>query len=113
MRGLPVTELSCRLRLDDVVDPGRAATEVLLGGLDDLEAGDAGERRARRERKPLGVAEVARVLERHAHGQWVPRRTRSDICEQLADVADFAETAAPSSRATRRALSDESRNRRS
>ena len=59
---LAVAELAGCLGLDDVVDPGRAAAEVLFCGLDDLEPGNARERRVRGERKPLRVAEMARVL---------------------------------------------------
>ena len=61
---LAVAELTGRVRLHDVVDPGRPAADVLLRRLDDLEPGDPRERRPRREREPLGVAEVARVLQR-------------------------------------------------
>ena len=37
---LAVAELACGVGLRDVVDPRRAAAEVLLGRLDDHEAGD-------------------------------------------------------------------------
>ncbi len=42
---LAVAELARGLRLHDVVDAGRPAAEVLLGGLDDLERRDPAERR--------------------------------------------------------------------
>ena len=41
--GLAVSERPCRLRLHEVVDPGRAAAELLLSRLDELELGDAAE----------------------------------------------------------------------
>ena len=59
---LAVAELACRLRLDDVVDPGRAAAEILLGGLDDRQAWDPLEQRLPGGGQSLGVPEVARVL---------------------------------------------------
>ena len=62
MSRFAVAELAGCLGLDDVVDPGRAAAEVLFCGLDDLEPGNARERRVRREGKPLRVAKMARVL---------------------------------------------------
>ena len=62
MAGLPIAELACGLRLDDVVDPGRAAAEILLGGLDDRQAGNPLEQRLPGGGQSLGVAEVARVL---------------------------------------------------
>ena len=51
------------LGLDEVVDPGAAAAEMLLGRLDELEAGDRAEQRARLVADALGMAEVARLLE--------------------------------------------------
>ena len=42
---------------------------------------------ARRERQALGVAEVARVLERDPHGQRMARRPWRRLGEQFADVA--------------------------
>ena len=84
---LAVAELAGSLGLDEVVDPSRTAAEVLLVRLDDLEAGDAGERRASRERQLLGVAEVARVLERDLHAERMTRRTRWRLREQFTDVA--------------------------
>ena len=74
VRRLAVAELARRLRLDDVVDPGGAAAEVLLGRLDDLEPGNPGERRPRGERQPLGVPQVARVLQREPQRERVARR---------------------------------------
>ena len=85
---LSLAELARRIGLDDVVDPGRSAAEVLLGGLDDLERGDARERRARCERQALRVTEVAGVLERDAEGERMPRRARLRRLEQLAHVAN-------------------------
>src|SRR5829696_764338 len=45
--GLAVAEVRGRLGLDDVVDPGAAAADLLLGRLEALEAGDRVEQRAR------------------------------------------------------------------
>ncbi len=45
VRCLAVAELAGGVGLHDVVDPGRSAAEILLGGLGDLEPGDAAERR--------------------------------------------------------------------
>ena len=41
----------------------------------------------RRQRQPLRVAQVARVLQRDAQGERVPGRPRLDAREELADVA--------------------------
>ena len=87
VRGLAVAQLARGLRLRDVVDPGRPAAEILLGGLDDLEAGDPAERRARGEREALGVPEVAGVLQRHLHRQRMPGRAGRRLAEKLPDVA--------------------------
>ncbi len=43
VRGLALAQLAGGLRLRDVVDARRPAAEILLGGLDDLEPGDATE----------------------------------------------------------------------
>ncbi len=43
VRGLALAQLARGLRLRDVVDPRGPAAEILLGGLDDLEAGDPAE----------------------------------------------------------------------
>ena len=62
MARLPLAELARRIGLDDVVDPRRAAADVLFGRFYELELWDSRERRARNERKPLRVAEVTGVL---------------------------------------------------
>ena len=58
--GLAVAELARGLGLHDVVDPGRAAADVLLGGLDDLE---------RRECGRATLARPAAALERDGGGR--------------------------------------------
>ena len=60
LRRLAVAELARGLGLDDVVDPGRAAAEVLLGRLDDVEP------RATRHPLPLRVALQDSCHLRHA-----------------------------------------------
>ena len=62
VRCLPVAEVACCLRLDDVVDPGRTAADVLLGRLDDPQAGDPAEERQPGRREPLCMSQVAGVL---------------------------------------------------
>src|SRR2546423_71047 len=76
-------------RLDDVVDPGAAAADVLLRGLQSLEPGNRIEHRARRCRHALRVPEVARVLERDAERQRPPLGTR--LAQQLRDVDDVCD----------------------
>ena len=90
VRSLAVTELSSGVRLDDVVDPGRSAAEILLGGLDHFEVGDAPKRRERRDGQALSVSEVARILQRDRAGQRVARRAGRRLGEELADVANLA-----------------------
>ncbi len=84
---LAVAELAGRVGLDDVVDPGGAAAQVLLRRLDYLEPRNPAQRRERRERQALRVPEVAGVLERDRCRQRVPRRPRECLGEQFADVA--------------------------
>ena len=59
---LAVTELACGDRLRDVVDPRRAAAQILLRRLDDGQTRDALEQRPPRGGEPLRVTEVTRVL---------------------------------------------------
>src|SRR2546423_9432647 len=66
VRGLALAERARRLRLDEVVDAGAAAADLLLGRLDELEAGDRAKQLARLGADALGVREVAGVLERDA-----------------------------------------------
>ena len=73
--------------LGDVVDAGAAAADVLLGGLDHRQPGDAPQRDGGRERQPLRVPEMARVLHRHLQVERVARRPRLDLGEELAQVA--------------------------
>ena len=54
VRRLAVAERARRLRLDEVVDAGAAAAELLLGRLDELEPGDRAEQRTRLARAPAG-----------------------------------------------------------
>ncbi len=74
--GLAVAELDRGLRLDEVVDPGAAAAEMLLGRLDELEAGDRAEQRARLVADALGMAEVARLLEGDSELERMQSRLR-------------------------------------
>ena len=50
------------LGLEQVVDAGRAAAQLPLGGLEQLQAGDAAQQLARLRAHPLGVGEVAGVV---------------------------------------------------
>ena len=87
MPGLAVAELGRGLRLDDVVDPGAAAADVLLGGLDPLEPGDRVEHRARRARNALRVSEMAGILERDAERQRLSFGAR--LGQKLGHVDDI------------------------
>ena len=87
MRGLAVAERACRFRLDEVVDAGAAAAELLLGRLDELELRNRAKQRARLGADALGVAEVACLLVGDTERQRVQLR-RSAGDEQLGDVRD-------------------------
>ena len=82
---LPVAELARRLGLGDVVDPGRAAAEVLLGRLDDGEPGDPLEQRLPGGRQPLCVPEVAGVLVGDGELEW-PEPGELDVPQCLGHV---------------------------
>ena len=74
VRRLAVAELPGSVGLGDVVDPGAAAADVLLGGLDHREAGNPPQRDRRGERESLGVPEMARVLHRDREVERVAGR---------------------------------------
>ena len=119
VRRLAVAELPCGVGLGDVVDAGAAAADVLLGGLDDRQAGDAPQRDGRRERQPLRVPEVARVLHRDREVQRMACRPGRDALEELAEVAHARSRTPPHARPRRgrrraraRAPSDATRSRR-
>ena len=86
VRRLPLAELRGGLGLDEVVDPGAPAADRLLGRLDELEARDRAEQRARRVADPLRVAEVAGVLVGDPQRELVPLGARLELGEQLVDV---------------------------
>ena len=77
------------LGLDEVVDAGRAAAELPLRGLLELQPRDGVEQRARLGAHLLRVGEVAGVVVGDAHRQRVARRLRLELREQLAHVADL------------------------
>src|SRR4051812_211781 len=62
VRSFALAELRGGRRLSEVVDPGAAAADRLLRRLEQLEAGDRTENRARRVSDALRVAEMAGVL---------------------------------------------------
>ena len=112
---LAVAELARSLRLRDAVDPGRAAADVLLGGLDDLEAWNPRERGVHRERKTLRVPQMARILNRHLQRERVPRCAWWGLGEELARRrGPWRRTPRPARhRGASRAPSGASRSRRS
>ena len=73
VRGLAVAELGRRLRVEQVVDAGRAAAELRLGDLPQLQPGDAAQQLARLGPDALGVGQVAGVVVGDGHRQRVPR----------------------------------------
>ena len=83
--------------LDDVVDAGRPAAEVLIGRLDNLESRNPSECGAGGEGQPLCVAEMAGILERDGQRQRMAPRTRSRRRDELAHVNLAANSAARSS----------------
>ena len=88
VRRLALAERRRRLRLDDVVDPGTAAADLLLRRLD--AARDPGSRRAARAAATAtrcAWREVARVLEGDPQRQRMPLRARPAASE-LGDVDD-------------------------
>ncbi len=85
--GLAVPELARGLGVEDVVDPGRAAAQLGLGDLPQLEAGDRAEQPPRLGAHALGVREVAGVVVGHGHLERVADRDRPELVEDLGDVA--------------------------
>src|SRR5262249_45316639 len=74
LRRLAIAQLARGLRLDEVVDPGAPAAEVLLVRLDELAPRDRPQQRSRLLAYALGVPEMAGLLERHAPLEPVERR---------------------------------------
>ena len=105
VRGLAGAELACRLRLRDVVDARRAAADVLLGRLDELELRDPPEQGAPCRRQSLGVAHVTRVLvgdpQRERMESW-----QIDVGERLGEV-DRGDAALLEVRAAPRRVDDD------
>ena len=87
LRGLAVAELLRGVRLDEVVDAGAAAAQLLLGRLDELELRDRAQQRPRLGAHALRVAEVAGLLVGDAQRQRVPLR-RTARGDELRDVGD-------------------------
>jgi len=71
MSRFAVAELGRRRSLDDVVDAGAAAADVLLRGLEPLEPGDRVEHRARCTGDALRMAQV--------HESWKATRSGSGL----------------------------------
>ena len=84
-RALRSAQLGRRLGLDQVVDPGRAAADLPLGRLDQLELGDRAQQLARLLPHALGVGEVAGVVvgdpqrQRACARRAARRRPRSSV----------------------------------
>src|SRR3954466_12357237 len=85
---LAVPELLGRFGVEDVPDAGRAAADVLLRDLSQLDAGDAAEQLAGLVADALRVAEVAGVVVRDTHRQRMAGRDGACLGEDLRDVAD-------------------------
>src|SRR5437868_5735445 len=77
VRRLALAELPRSGGLEDVVDARTAAADLLLGRLEQRQAGNLGERRARLRLDALRVLQVARVLERDAELQPPALRARA------------------------------------
>ena len=85
---LPLSQLPRRLRLNQVVDPGAAAAQVLFGERQQLDARNLLQQIARLLADALGVGEVAGVVVGDAQVQRVARRARlAELDQQLVDVA--------------------------
>ena len=95
-------------RLHEVVDAGAAAAELLLGGLEQVEARESRcKRRARLGGDPLRVLQVARVLERDAELERVALGARRRVDEQLGDVDDVRDAVILQVRAAARGVRDD------
>ena len=112
---LALSELAGGARLDEVVDPGRAAAHPGVLDLDQLDAGDRAQDRARLGGDPLGVVQVAGVLvDDPGRLDRRPRGRRAELGEHLGHVAHASRRSGGPrrSRAGRRSPSSPSRTRR-
>src|SRR3954454_24104529 len=81
--GLAVTELAGGLGVEDVVDPGRAAAQLGLRDLPQLEPRDRLEQPSWLGAHALGMGEVARVVVGDGHLERVAGRDRTELVEDL------------------------------
>ena len=88
LRRLARAELGGGLGLHEVVDAGRAAAQLPVGGLEQLELRDPAQQRARLRADALRVREVAGVVVGDAQRERMARRLRLVLGEQLGDVVD-------------------------
>ncbi len=86
---LALPELLGGLGLEQVVDAGRAAAQLPLGGLDELEAGDRAQQVARLRAHALGVGQVAGVVVGDLRLERVAHDARLVLGQHLGDVADL------------------------
>jgi len=85
---LAVTERPRRVGLDEVVDPGAAAAQLLLGGLDELEARDRAQQRAGLLAHALGVTEV-RLLSNNPDKVEALERAGVKVVERVPCEVEF------------------------
>src|SRR5215210_4642184 len=83
---LALPELGGGLGLYQVVDAGRAAADLPLGGLDQLELGDSAQQLAGLRANPLRVRQVAGVVVGELHRQRPALGARACLGKQLGDV---------------------------
>ena len=84
-----VPKFARRPRLQQVVDTGRTATQLTLGDLAALEAGDGVEQGARRVTDPLGVGQVTSVVIGDCGRDRVTIGARPHLHQELGQVADL------------------------
>lgn len=89
VRRLAVTQLVGGNRVEDVVDPGRAAAQRGAGDLPDRHAGDRAQQLSGLVSDALRVAEVAGIVVGDGQLEGVPGRHRPQLDEQLGDVPDL------------------------
>ena len=83
--GFPIAEVGSGLGLDDVVDPGAAAADLLLRRLDELESRDRAQELTRLGADSLCVREMTGVLERDAERQRVDQAVLARLLRMNAD----------------------------
>src|SRR3954447_6131670 len=88
--GLALAELLGGLGLHEVVDPGRAAADLPVPRLHQLELGDRAQELTRLLAHALGVGQVAGVVVGHLHRHRRTLGARLDLAEQLVRVANLA-----------------------